>query len=233
MVGTTSCLAHHVHVLISGRFAVRLDDGEEAAFEAGDVFDLPPGHDAWVVGDEPVDLLDISGNVTEFGMPTTSARVVATLLMSDIVGSTETLARVGDQTWKQMLADHDRLVRSEFRRSRGREIVTTGDGFLAEFDSAASALECALRICDGVKELGVQVRVGVHTGEVERVDDDVRGLAVHMTARVMSAAGASQVFATTTTRLLSTGGSFTFEQRGAQTLKGLPMPIELYQVRSA
>jgi class 3 adenylate cyclase len=221
-----------VHVLLAGRLAVRLDDGEEAVFEAGDVFDVPPGHDTWVVGDEIADLLDVSGNVGEFGLPATSARVVATLLMSDIVGSTETLARVGDRTWKQTLADHDRLVRSELRRSRGREIDTTGDGFLAEFESAASALECALRICAGVKELDIQVRVGVHTGEVERVDSDVRGLAVHTAARVMSAAGPSEVLATTTTRLLSTGGSFAFESFGEQTLKGLPIPIELYRVSS-
>lgn len=233
VAGTASCQVHHVQVLLAGRIAVRMDDGEEAVFDPGDVFEIPPGHDSWVVGEELADLLDISGNVGEFGLPADSARAIVTLLMSDIVGSTETLARVGDRAWKQMLTDHDRLVRSELRRARGREISTTGDGFLAEFDSAASALECALRLCRGVEGLGLRVRIGVHTGEIERVEGDVRGLAVHTTARVMSAAAPSEVLATTTTRLLSAGGSFTFEARGEHALKGLPDPIELYAVRPA
>jgi class 3 adenylate cyclase len=233
VVGTSLCMVHHVHVLLSGRFAVRMDDGEEAVFEPGDVFEVPPGHDGWVVGDEPVDILDVSGNVGEFGLPAVGSRAVVTLLMSDIVGSTEMLARLGDAAWKQLLADHDRLVRSELRRARGREIHTTGDGFLAEFDSAAAALDCALRLCRGVEALGLRTRIGVHTGEVERVIDDVRGLAVHATARVMAAAGPSEVLATTTTRLLATGAPFTFEPRGAQQLKGLPEAMELFAVRPA
>jgi class 3 adenylate cyclase len=233
LVGTPSCLVHHVHVLLAGHFGARLDDGEEGEFGPGDVFDIPPGHDAWVIGDEPAVLLDISGNVAEFGLPASSARAIATLLMTDIVGSTETLARVGDQPWKQTLADHDRLVRSELRRARGREIATTGDGFLAEFDSAASALDCALRIRDGVEALDIRVRIGVHTGEIERVEGDVRGLAVHTTARIMSVAEPSEVLASTTARLLSSMGAFEFDARGEHTLKGLPAPIELYAVRRA
>jgi class 3 adenylate cyclase len=233
VAGTSSCMVHHVQIVLAGRIAVRLDDGEEAAFEPGDVFEIPPGHDSWVIGDEPADLLDISGNVGEFGLPAVSARSVLTLLMTDIVGSTEMLARLGDAAWKQLLADHDRLVRSELRRARGVEIATTGDGFLAEFDSAASALDCALRLCRDVEAIGLRIRVGVHTGEVERVAGNVRGLAVHTVARVMSAAGASEVLATMTTRLLAAGTTFAFEERGAQALKGLPTPIELFAVRPA
>jgi len=230
VVGTDSCMLHHVHVLLAGRLGARLDDGEEASFEPGDVFDIPPGHDAWVIGDEAVELLDVSGNVGEYGLPATRARAVATLLMTDIVGSTDTLARIGDRAWAQLLADHDRIVRSELRRSGGLEIDTTGDGFLAEYGSAAAALDAALRMATAVEGAGLRIRAGVHTSEIERAEGDVRGLAVHTVARVMAAAGPSEVLTTLMTRLLVEPGTFTFASRGEQALKGLPGPIELYLV---
>jgi class 3 adenylate cyclase len=233
IVGTESCMVHHLQVLLAGRLAVRMDDGEEAIFGPLDTFEIFPGHDTWVVGEEPVDILDISGNVEDFGLPSTVSRVVATLLMTDIVDSTANLARMGDQAWRQTLADHDRIVRSELRRGQGREIATTGDGFLAEFPSAAAALTSALRIRDAVREMGIEIRVGVHTGEIERAGDNVRGLAVHTAARVMSSAGPSEVVTTMITRLLSATGPFRFDDRGEHQLKGLPAPIELFAVTPA
>jgi class 3 adenylate cyclase len=230
VVGTSSCMIHHVHVLLAGRLGARLDDGEEASFEPGDVFEIPPGHDAWVIGDDPVDILDVSGNVGDFGLPATRSRAVATLLMTDIVGSTDTLARIGDRAWAQLLADHDRIVRSELRRTGGVEIDTTGDGFLAEYVSAVAALDAALRIAAAVEAAGVRVRAGVHTGEIERADGDIRGLAVHTVARVMAAAGPSEVLTTPMTRLLVEPGMFVFTTRGEQALKGLPEPLELSTV---
>jgi class 3 adenylate cyclase len=180
-----------------------------------------------------VDILDISGNVEDFGLPSTTSRAVATLLMTDIVDSTASLARVGDSTWRQTLADHDRVVRSELRRAQGREIATTGDGFLAEFSSAAAAVSCALRVRDAVRSLGIEARLGVHTGEIERAGEDVRGLTVHTTARVMSSAGPSEVLTTMITRLLCAAGPYVFEDRGEHELKGLPAPIELFAVAPA
>ena len=233
VAGTTWCMIHHVHVLLTGKLGAKLDDGEEASFAPGDVFDIPPGHDAWVIGDEPVEILDISGNVGDFGLPAARSRAVATLLMTDIVGSTDALARIGDRAWAQRLADHDRIIRSELRRSAGVEIDTTGDGFLAEFTSAAGALEAALRMASDVDAAGVQIRAGVHTGEIERADGGIRGLAVHTVARVMSVAGASEVVTTLMTRMLAESGSFRFTSRGPQTLKGLPAPIEIFEVESA
>jgi class 3 adenylate cyclase len=232
IVGTTWCMLHHVHVLLAGRLGVRLDDGEEATFEPGDVFEIPPSHDAWVVGDEPVELLDISGNIGDFGVPVARSRAIATLLMTDIVGSTDTLARIGDRAWAQRLADHDRVMRAELRRAGGVEIDTTGDGFLAEFASAAAALEAGLRMASAVAAVGVDIRAGVHTGEIERSDAGIRGLAVHATARVMAAAGASELLTTLMTRMLVEPGAFRFTSRGEHSLKGLPAPIELFAVAS-
>lgn len=233
IVGTQSCMVHHLQVLLSGHLGVRMDDGEEATFGPLDTFEIMPGHDTWVVGDEPVDILDISGHVEEFGMPAATSRAVATLLMTDIVDSTANLARSGDTVWRQTLADHDRLVRTEIRRAQGREINTTGDGFLAEFSSAGAALGCAMRIRDGVRPLGIEVRLGVHTGEIERAGEDVRGLTVHTTARVMSSAGPSEVLTTMITRLLCAAGPYSFEDRGEHQLKGLPAPIELFAVQAS
>jgi hypothetical protein len=104
IVGTESCMVHHLQVLLAGRLAVRMDDGEEAIFGPYDTFEIVAGHDTWVVGDEPVDILDISGNVEDFGLPSTTSRAVATLLLTDIVDSTANLARIGDVAWRQTLA---------------------------------------------------------------------------------------------------------------------------------
>ena len=233
VVGTEWCEAHHLHILINGRFAVRLADSDEAEaeeFVAGDVFDIPPLHDAWVVGDEPVDLIDVSGNVGQFGEPPVLARQVVSMLMTDIVDSTPTAARQGDARWRQTLADHDRIVRRQIERYRGREIDTTGDGFFVAFDSAAAAVQCARAIRDEVRRLDLHVRIGVHTGEIETAADGVRGIAIHALARIMSAAGPSEILVSPITRALTEGSGLTFVERGAHTLKGIAAPMELFAV---
>jgi class 3 adenylate cyclase len=229
-VGTSSCQAHHLHVLIAGRFAAQMDDGERAAFEPGDVFDLPPGHDAWVVGDEVVELLDVSGNVADFGTPSSSGRQVVTMLMSDIVDSTPIATRMGDGRWRQKLADHHRVVRSQIARFRGRELDTTGDGFFVAFDSAGAAVRCAEGMRAGVSQLGLELRVGIHTGEIEVAAEGVRGIAVHATARVMSAALPSQILVSAITRALTEGTDLSFEGVGSFMLKGIDSPMDLHAV---
>ena len=229
-MGTPSCPVHHVQVLLSGRFAVRMDDGEEMEFGPEDVFDIPPGHDAWVVGDEPVVLLDISGNTDIMGMPQGSERVVTTLLMTDIVDSTRLASEQGDAAWKQILADHNRIVRRQLDRFRGTEINTTGDGFLATFDSAAGALRCAAAVRDLVRPVGVEVRIGVHTGEIEILPSDIGGIAVHAVARIMSLAGPSEVLTSTATVGLAQGSGLAFEDRGLHELKGFDRPLELHRL---
>jgi class 3 adenylate cyclase len=227
---TDSCPVHHVQVLLSGHFTVRMDDGEEVAFQPGDVMDIPPGHDAWVVGDEPAVLLDFAGSIDLLGLPREHERMVTTLLMTDIVDSTRAAAGMGDAAWKQRLSDHNRLVRAQLIRFGGSEINTTGDGFLATFKSAVAGLRCAAAILDALRDTGIEVRIGVHTGEVEPVGNDIGGVAVHAAARIMALAGRSEAYASAMTVGLAEGSGLAFEGQGAKEVKGLERPIEVYRL---
>jgi class 3 adenylate cyclase len=149
-------------------------------------------------------------------------RVLATVLFTDIVSSTETAAELGDRRWLQVLGDHDRLVSDEVLRSRGRLVKSTGDGALATFDGPARAVRCAQSIATGVRRLGLEVRAGVHTGEVELRGDDVGGIGVHIGARVASAADAGQVLVSRTVVDLVVGSGLQFTDAGLHHLKGVP-----------
>ncbi len=226
--GTPSCQIHHLQLLVQGRFHVEMDDGETAEIRPGDVFDVPPGHDVWVVGDEPVVVVDVFGNIGALGVPGEHERLVTTLLMSDIVDSTLTATRLGDAAWKQVLAEHNRLLRTQFDRFRGREVNTTGDGFLATFGSAAGAIRSAVAMRDAVRGLGIELRIGVHTGEVEVLPNDIGGVAVHAASRIMALGGASEIIVSSVTRGLVEGSDLRFERRGRQKVKGLERPIEVF-----
>ncbi len=228
--GTSSCLVHHVQVFLTGRFGVRMDDGEEVEFGPLDVGDIPPGHDAWVIGDEPVYILDFAGHSDAIGMPREHERIVTTLLMTDIVDSTATASRLGDAAWREVLSDHNRLVRAQLLRLGGSEVNTTGDGFLATFRSAVGALRCAAAIVEAVRDAGVEVRAGVHTGEVEVMGNDVGGVTVHAAARIMGLAGPSQIYASSVTVGLADGSGLAFESEGQKEVKGLERPIEVYRL---
>jgi class 3 adenylate cyclase len=229
-VGTASCLVHHFHVQLSGRLAFQLDGEAPQEFAAGDVYDVPPGHDAWVIGDEPVVVLDVSGWVDQFGVAAAPSGVVATILMTDIVDSTPTAARLGDPAWRQVLAEQRRVVRAQLERFGGHEVDTTGDGFLATFESAVAAVLAGRAIRDAVAGLGIACRVGIHTGEIQREGDDVAGLAVHLAARVMAAAAPGEVLISEVTRALVAGRGFRLDDRGRQTLKGFAEPVGLSAV---
>ena len=222
------CQVHHLQLLLSGRFAVEMADGEYVEIEPGEVFDVPPGHDAWVLGDEPAVLLDFLGNIDQLGRPTSKDRIVTTLLMTDIVESTATASRLGDTAWKQLLGEHNRLVRGRLERYLGQEVHTTGDGFLAMFASARGALRCAVSIRDATAGIELPVRIGVHTGEIELLPGDIGGLAVHAAARVMALGGASDIMVSSSTRGLVEGGDLRFESRGEQQLKGLASPLGVF-----
>ena len=226
--GTPSCQIHHLQLLAQGRFHVEMDDGQTAEFGPGDVMNVPPGHDAWVVGDESVVVLDVLGNIGALAIPGEHERLVTTLLMSDIVDSTLTATRLGDAAWKQVLAEHNRLIRAQLERFRGREVNTTGDGFLATFGSAAGALRSAVATRDAIRGLGIDLRIGVHTGEVEVLPNDIGGVAVHAVARIMALGGASEIIVSSVTHRLVEGSGFRFSGRGHHQVKGLERPIEVF-----
>ena len=157
-------------------------------------------------------------------------RVLATVLFSDIVGSSERASALGDRAWRELLLRHHELVRDQLVRFRGQEVDTAGDGFLASFDGPARAIRCGCAIAERMPELGLQVRVGLHTGECELVDGKIAGIAVHTGARVAANASPGEVLVSSTVRDLVAGSGLTFEDRGAHKLKGIPGEWRLYAV---
>ena len=158
-------------------------------------------------------------------------RVLATVLFTDIAGSTERAAGLGDRRWRELLSHHDDAVRRELARFRGREVDTAGDGFLAIFDGPARAVRCAVAARDAVRPLDLEIRAGVHTGECELDGDKVRGIAVHTGARIAALAGPGEVLASSTVRDLTAGSGIEFEDRGTHELKGVPGEWRVHAVR--
>jgi pimeloyl-ACP methyl ester carboxylesterase len=157
-------------------------------------------------------------------------RILATILVTDIVESTARAAELGDAGWRAMLEQHHAVTRRHLARYRGQEVDTAGDGFLASFDGPARAIRCASAITEGVKELGIEIRSGLHTGECELVDGKVSGIAVHIGARVAEEAGPGEVLVSSTVRDLVAGSELRFEDRGAAELKGIPGEWKLFAV---
>ncbi len=160
-------------------------------------------------------------------------RRLATVLFTDIVGSTDRACEIGDACWKDLLEKHNAIVRAFLARYRGNEVKTTGDGFLATFDGPARAVKCAQAICEAVKPLGLEVRAGCHTGEIELMGADVGGIAVHIGARVGALAGPSEVLVSSTVKDLVAGSGLVFEDRGEHDLKGVPETWHLYAAAAA
>jgi len=190
------------------------------------------GADHFVAGDDSERILaEIQEFMTGYRTSAAPERVLATVLFTDIVGSTERAAEMGDAAWRDLLERHNQVVRTEVVKFRGRVIGTSGDGFLATFDGPARAIAAGRAICEAVGPLGLEVRAGLHTGEVETVGDDVAGLAVHIGARIASLAGSGEVWVSRTVKDLVAGSAIRFEDRGAHVLKGVPEEWQLYEVR--
>jgi class 3 adenylate cyclase len=222
IMGTKSCQVHHLGHAVSGLMHVRMNDGEELDIPPDSIYEIPPGHDAWVVGQEPwVTVEWTSARIVGIGPEGPGERVLATVLFTDIVDSTAMLQRMGDQRWQELLRLHNARIRNDLNSFRGREVKTTGDGFLAVFDGATKAVRCAAAMTRSAHDVGLAIRVGIHTGEVEFVGEDVRGVAVHAAARVMSLAGPDEVLVTSTTSDLLDGSEVVLEEAGTFELKGL------------
>jgi class 3 adenylate cyclase len=189
---------------------------------AGEAYEIPPGHDAWVVGDEAWTSVEFA-SAKNFGVPPQAIgeRILATILFTDIVASTAAAERLGDHAWTQLVHEHNVRIRAAIDRHRGREIDCAGDGMLAMFDGAARAVQAGALMDPAVADLGIRVRVGIHTGEVEVDGGRARGVAVHAAARIASLSGAGDVLVSGTTRDLLDGSGLAFESRGEHELKGL------------
>jgi class 3 adenylate cyclase len=190
-----------------------------------------PGSDYFpFLGNADVFLDEIERFVRTVSRAPEADRLVTTVLFTDIVGSTQRASEIGDRRWLQLLDSHNSAVRRELERFRGNEVDTTGDGFLAVFDGPARAVRCALAIVEAVRHVGVEIRAGLHTGEVELADGATRGLAVHIAQRVLAEAGAGEVLVSSTVKDLVAGSGLVFADRGLYALKGVPEEWRLFQV---
>lgn len=234
IAGTDLCMYHHLGYCLTGILHVVLEDGTSLEIGPEEAFEIPPAHDAWVIGDDPWITVDFAG-MRSFARPMVGSgeRVLSSILFTDIVDSTAMAVSLGDAAWRELLSRHNERGRFELDRYRGREIDTTGDGFLALFDSSERAVRAAAAICAAAGELSLQIRSGVHTGEVELVPGNVRGVAVHLAARIMALGGPGQVLVSGTTHDLLAGSGLVFEDLGPHDLKGIDGPRRVFALTSA
>jgi pimeloyl-ACP methyl ester carboxylesterase len=186
-------------------------------------------HLPWV-GDQDAVLDEAERFLTGRLVPVEADRILATILVTDIVGSTQRAAELGDRGWRDLLDRHHSIVREQLRRFRGEEVDTAGDGFLATFDGPGRAIRAAAAIRDELAESGIEVRCGLHTGECERVDDKLAGIAVHTAARISDQAGPGEVLVSGTVRALVAGSGIEFSDRGTVALRGIPEEQSLFAV---
>ena len=231
IAGTDTCQYHHLGITLSGRLRAQMPDGTELEIGPGDVFEIPPGHDAWVVGDEPWVSVDFEAMRT-YGKQRDARdeRTLASIVFTDIVDSTRRAEELGATRWRDLVGEHNRKASMAIDRHRGRLVKTTGDGVLAQFDGAERAVRAAAAIREAAKGLGLEIRAGVHTGEVQIVAGDVRGIAVHTAARIMADAESGEILVSATVMDLLDGSGLAFEDAGIHELKGLHGARQLYRL---
>ena len=231
IAGTESCQFHHIGYSISGRLRVLMPDGTELEVGPGDVFEFPPGHDAWVVGDEPWVSVDFEA-IRSYGRTSASVgeRILSSILITDIVESTRLALEHGPAAWRETVAEHNKAAERIIDGYRGRLVKTTGDGLIALFDSAERAVRAAAAIREAMLRLDLALRAGVHSGEIELGAWDVRGIAVHAAARIAAAAEPGDVLVSSTVRELVDGADLEFEDAGLHELRGLPGERRLFRL---
>jgi len=216
----------------TGDTLIRVDHARHMAehIPGARLVELPGDDHLWWFGDQDAIVDEIEEFLTGERSAPPVDRVLATVMFTDIVGSTERAAELGDGRWRELLERHEAIVRKQLERHRGREVKTTGDGFLATFDGPARAIGCARAIVDTVQPLGIEIRAGLHTGELEMMNGDVGGIAVHTGARVSARAEAGEVLVSSTVKDLVAGSGIEFRDRGSHELKGVPGEWRVYAV---
>jgi class 3 adenylate cyclase len=227
--------AIHVPTLVlhrSGDLAIEVEQGRYLAqhIPGARLTELSGDDHLWWVGDSESIVNEIQEFLTGERHAVEPDRVLATLLFTDIVDSTKRAAEMGDRRWRDLLARHNTVMRTEINRFRGRAVKSTGDGFLATFDGPARAIHCAFAASEEMQRMGIEIRSALHTGEVELIGDDVGGIAVHTAARVLAEAKAGEVWASRTVKDLVAGSRLRFSERGTYSLKGVSGDWPLFTV---
>ena len=231
LAGTERCEFHHVGYQVSGRWIVEDRDGTQLEVGPGQIFDTPPGHDAWVVGDEPCVTIDFQG-IADWAARGSSGRILTTVLFTDLVDSTVLIDRIGDAAWRRVQSQFYEDLGAVLTAHTGELVDTAGDGAMARFASPGSAVRAAAAMVLAAERLGLQNRTGIHTGEVEVSDNRLSGMTVHIAARVLGQAQPGEILVTSSTRDLTADATYDFEDRGAVELKGVPGPRTLFAVRT-
>ncbi len=232
LVGTEWCQLRHVEYAVRGRLHVLLQDGYEFEVVQGDVAVIPAGHDAWVVGDEPFESIAWSGVRGWMGsLGAGLERVLVTLVMTDIVGSTPLAKRLGDRAWGELIGQYLDAASNTIRRYRGQLVALTGDGVQARFDGAMRAIHCAIALRAEAVDVDIPTRTVVHTGEVEVAEGSLRGVALHEATRMLALAAQNEIVISATTRSLADEPGLGFVDLGEQELRGLPGSYRIYRLQ--
>jgi len=231
-VNTEWCETRHVGYVLKGRLRVVTDDGIEFDLNAGDAFEMPPGHDSWVLGEEVVETIEWIG-ARSWMAPhhALRERVLASILFTDIVDSTATARRMGDRAWGDLIESHDQLVMDTVSRFRGRVVNPTGDGVLAVFDGAARAIRCAGSLGEAATGLGLSIRAAVHTGEIDLAGEEIHGVAIHEASRILGRVEGEEILVSAITRDLTRDAGLEFKDRGDHQLRGVGESLRLFAVR--